>query len=487
MRLISLSIFLIFFLPLKYSFSNDIKFSGLQKLNLEDLDTITSTNLFKNKYSLDEVNTIVKELYSSELIENVNLDILEDYFLINISETKLIENIYINGNIQIKDEVIIKNLKSKKNYFINKKNVKEDIDLIKQLYLSSGYYNVSITSSLEKYSDNKINLIFEVFEGDPYQISKIYFVGNKFFSDRYLTNLISSRSLNFLNFLTPGSNFNPELFEFDINKILSKYKEKGFFNARITHKLEKINNTQFELSFYIEENDRLLLSKIVPENDFEDDTIFKDFYTKLNKKILDNNNFYDLSIIQKEIDIINQRLIDSNIYSYSYQASILEEDNVFLLSIYKNIEKQLLINQVNIQGNSITRDKVLRSKLYLEPGDYYLDYNKTKSSRRLSDLRYINSVNINESENNEAIDLDIVIDENKKTGNFLLAGSFSGDTGLGFALGLNDYNFLGSGNELNSSFNINTEQARFSINYKQYLINNHLFQITIQYLILKMT
>ena len=142
------------------------------------------------------------------------------------------------------------------------------------------------------------------------------------------------------------------------------------------------------------------------------------------------------------------------------------------MSIYKNIEKQLLINQVNIQGNSITRDKVLRSKLYLEPGDYYLGYNKTKSSRRLSDLRYINSVNINESENNEAIDLDIVIDENKKTGNFLLAGSFSGDTGLGFALGLNDYNFLGSGNELNSSFNINTEQARFSINYKQYLINN---------------
>ena len=62
------------------------------------------------------------------------------------------------------------------------------------------------------------------------------------------------------------------------------------------------------------------------------------------------------------------------------------------------------------------------------------------------------------------------IDENKKTGNFLLAGSFSGDTGLGFAIGLNDYNFLGSGNELNSSFNINTEQARFAIDYKEYLI-----------------
>ena len=82
MKLIKLSlllIYLLFFLPIKFSFSNEIKFSGLQKLNLDDLNTLVSINLFKNNYSLDEVNSIVKELYNSELIENVNLDILEDY------------------------------------------------------------------------------------------------------------------------------------------------------------------------------------------------------------------------------------------------------------------------------------------------------------------------------------------------------------------------------------------------------------------------
>ena len=79
----------------------------------------------------------------------------------------------------------------------------------------------------------------------------------------------------------------------------------------------------------------------------------------------------------------------------------------------------------------------------------------------MNNLRYINTVEIKENSENDLLNLDIIIDENKKTGNFLLAGSFSGDTGLGFALALNDYNFLGSGNELKSSFDINTEEAKF--------------------------
>ena len=75
-------------------------------------------------------------------------------------------------------------------------------------------------------------------------------------------------------------------------------------------------------------------------------------------------------------------------------------------------------------NNSITKDKVIRSKISLEPGDYYLSYNKDKSLRRLNNLRYINPVEIKENSENDLLNLDVIIDENNKTGNFLLAGSF---------------------------------------------------------------
>ena len=413
MKLINLFFFILFFIYTSHVNSKDINFSGLKKLSVEDLSAIVSIDLFKKDYSLEEINTIITDLFNSEIINDVKLNILEDEFLIVIQEAMLINNIYINGNIQIKDNDLITNLTSKSNNFINNNNIKKDINFIRQVYLSIGYNDVSVTSSYEKYSDNKVNLIFDIYEGNPYQISKINFIGNKYFSERYLINLISSRELGFLNFLTSGSNFNIEMFNFDQNKIISKYKEKGFFNINISHKLNQISKSKYELVYYIDENDRLSISKIIPDN--LDDINYLEFYSELNKKIIKNNSFYDQEIIEKEIDKLNQILIDQNIYSYSYQASILEEKGKYFLSISKYQEKQLLINQINIIGNSITQDKVLRSKLYLEPGNYFLDYNKTKSLRNLNNLKYINSVKINEhQDDNNKIDLDFVVEENQK-------------------------------------------------------------------------
>ena len=470
MKLINLFFFTLFFIYASIINSKDINFTGLKKLSVQDLNSLVTIDLFKKDYSLDEINTIITDLFNSEIIKDVNLNILEDKYLILIEEAMLINNIYINGNIQIKDNNLINNLISKPNNFINNNNIKKDINFIRQIYTSTGYNNVSVTSTYEKYSDNKVNLIFDIYEGDPNQITKINFIGNNYFSERYLINLISSRELGFLNFFTSGSNFNIEIFNYDQNKIISKYKEKGFFNTNISYKLNEISKSKFELVYYIDENDRLLISKILPDN--FDDLKYQEFYSELNKKIINNDSFYDQEIIEKEIDKLNQTLIDKNINSYSYQYSILEEDGEYFLSIFKNPEKQLLINQINIMGNTITHDKVLRSKLYLEPGNYFLDYNKTKSLQKLNRLRYINSVKINDFQDNNKIDLDVIVEENKKTGNLIFAGSFTGDVGFGLTLGLNDYNFIGSGNELNSSFTTNSELINFNINYKQYPINN---------------
>ena len=471
MKLISYIISIFFILFFNNIYSKEINFSGLKKLNFNDLQTLSNIELTKDDYTLDEVNSIIQDLYKSDLISDIDLEVLENSYSIKVKEAKRIENIYINGNIIFKDDDIITKLSSKTDFLFNKNDIKKDTNLIKEIYLSSGYYDISVSSSFEKYSDDKINLIFNIYEGSPYQISKIDFIGNKYFSDKFLTNLISSRSLSFINIFSSGSNFNSELFNFDKNKIVSKYKEKGFFNMNITHELIQLNNSRFKLIFYIEEKDRLFISKIISDFDDSPDEKYDIFFYNLKNEFKKNDFFYDQKIIDQELDKINQNLIDANITSYSYQAAILKEDNDFYLSIYKNKENQKIINKVNIEGNTITRDKVLRSKITLEPGDYLLSHNKTKSLRRLNRLRYINSVKINEVEEQGFTNLDVEINENKKTGNFLLAGSFSGDVGLGFAIGLNDYNFLGSGNELKSTFNINTEQAKFAIDYKQYLLN----------------
>ena len=89
--------------------------------------------------------------------------------------------------------------------------------------------------------------------------------------------------MSFINIFTSGSNFNSELFNFDKNKIISKYKEKGFFNMNVTHELFQLNNSRFKLIFYIEEKDRLFLSKIVSDFDDSPDEIYVNFFNNLEK------------------------------------------------------------------------------------------------------------------------------------------------------------------------------------------------------------
>jgi outer membrane protein insertion porin family len=171
------------------------------------------------------------------LIYDLSVNNKNDKIVITINESKIIKNIFFNGNRAFKDADFEKILKSKKNFLVNKDHISKDLELIRNLYLSKGFNNFYINANTESFSDTYVNLILEFNEGNQSQITKISFVGNTHFSDRYLNDVIKSRSLNFYNFLSSGSNFNRELFEFDLNIIKSKYNDNGFFNAVINYEL----------------------------------------------------------------------------------------------------------------------------------------------------------------------------------------------------------------------------------------------------------
>ena len=126
-------IFLIFFI---FFFNNihakEINFLGLKKLNSNDLQTLSNIDLTKDNYTLDEVNSIIQDLYKSDLISDINLEVLENSYSIYIKEAKRIENIYINGNVILKDDDIVSKLSSKPDFLFNKNDIIKDINLIKE-------------------------------------------------------------------------------------------------------------------------------------------------------------------------------------------------------------------------------------------------------------------------------------------------------------------------------------------------------------------
>ena len=474
--IIKIKIFLFFIVLIFISFfvyAKNLSITGFSKLSINDIQTQTSVDLNKNSYTDDDIDTLLKDLYKSDLIFDLDYstDIDNHYFI--IQENKLIENIYINGNLRIDDDLIINNISLKTNGFISKNRITNDIKTIKNIYLVKGFNNVNVDVSSEKFSSDRVNIIFNIRENKQSKIERIKFLGNITFSDRFLMSLINTKSKKFYNIFATGSNLNVENFNFDINKIKSFYKQKGFFNANVTYNITETASNKYTVSFFVQEGNRIKLDDILFDDlESEISNQINSIFDKFSKKISKNNFYYDQVIIDNFLNKINKILINNNIFN-SIFVSNLEQDNKINRLIFNKIKiNPSRINKVNIQGNNITKDKTIRSKLSFEPGDYFNTNSINITKNNLLKYKYINKVDISNEIKNGMSDITINIDENKRTGQFLAGGTFSGDNGAGVTIAVKDNNIFGSGNSFDTSLSANQENLLFRSSLIQYPLSS---------------
>ena len=448
-------------------FSNNLSISGLDRISKNDLNEMTSIDIHKTYLELDEINKLINDLYSSDLIYDLEYELINETHNIKIFENKVIEKIFINGNIRIKEDIFLDNLSSSKNFFLNKKNISIDIKKIKDTYSSIGYKDANVNVQIEYFSKDRVNLIFQINEGEISELIDIDFKGNTTFSDKFLSSLITSKSHNFYNIFSSGSNFEDSIFNFDKDKLLNFYRMKGFFDVDISYTLKEYFQSKYTLTFYVNEGNRYKIKDYHFENTEIIQSLPEYFEKNFQKELIKNDYYFDDKIIYDHLKNINEFLLDRRLIanSLNYKYDIYQNNEIDLL-FYKENFLPKYINKIEITGNTITKDNTIRNKLDFEPGDLLITNSLLFTKNKLSQLKYINSVDILETNLSEhKTDLEIKLNENKKTGTFLFGGSVSGDVGLGIGVSLKDYNLLGTGNEIDTTFNINSEQALFKLNF----------------------
>ena len=456
--------------PISSTFSNNIQFEGLSKLTIEDIQSLTSVDIYDNEITDVLLDKIIKDLYLSDLVYDVNFTIKDEVIFISIIENSLIEDIYINGNVRIKDTQIRDILNSKVNFYLNKNDLNEDISNIRILLNSLGYIDNSVSVKKEKYSDNRINLVFEISEGPRYKITNVKFFGNSTFSDKYLYSKINTKTLSSYNIFKSGSNFVRELFDFDLIALNTFYQQKGFFDVKIRYELKRKRTADFQLIYYVDEGSRYLVDEIIydyPSLDSLDKNVSK-LINKFDQKIYKNNNFFDYILVKDHIEEINKALKTKGLYEIEATHTFDQINKRNILKFYELKLEKKYITKIEIIGNSITKDKTLRSKIEVEPGDLYSDFRIQKDSEAIKNLKYIKNVKAETITKKDLVDLTFNVSENTKTGEFMIGGSYSADVGVGLALNLKDSNFRGSGDEVQFQFNGNTEKLLYSIYYNTY-------------------
>jgi outer membrane protein insertion porin family len=405
-------------------------------------------------------------LFDTEFFADVKISFNQNVLTITVVENPVVNFFYING---VKDndlDQINKIITLKENSLFSTSKLKKDIEATKEFLNASGYYQALISPEVIKIDNNQINLIINIDKKEISKIKNIYFIGNKFFSDSQLLDVIGSVEHSWWKFFSTSA-LSEQRIDYDKQLLKEYYKSKSFYDVQIESAFANIDkNNNFTLTFSINSGKKYkfgdydlkvsgLALKDADINEIKsisNKLLKNEFYSpkttnKLNKQITDlletkrYGNF--------EINVQDVKTVDENI-----NVIILLSDG-----------QKLFIDKINIQGNSITEEKVIRDSLIISEGDQLNSTKIKKSVDNVKSKQLFNKVDykIEDSAKKDFKNLNLFVKE-QPTGN-ISAGVGYGTNGGLFEGSINEKNFLGQGINLNFTGRFSTDAIRGDLSY----------------------
>jgi len=457
--LIFISIFLLF---CNISFSeivNKIKIEGNVRISSETINIFSQVSV-GDDLGLIEIDSILKKIYSTGFFEDVKINFQDNLLTIKVVENPIIQNITYDGiKAQKIKDVITKNLNLKDRYSFNETLLLEDKNQIINSLKSIGYYFADVQVFKKELEDNKVDITYKINLGNKAKIKKISFLGDKIFKDNKLKRLIISEEYKFWKVISGKKYLNSDIVELDTRLLRNYYLNNGFHNAKVNTSFAKlINDDAFELVFNIDAGNKFFFNDLnlnLPV-DFENqnfialDNIFKEI----------KNKPYSLILMEKIIEQIENITLNEEYRSIS--VSIDKEIIENKININFNIEKseEAYVERINIYGNNVTRESVIRNRFFIDEGDPYNEILKNKTLNEIRALNFFKSVNIDTEDgvNRGSKILNINVEE-KPTGEIAaLAGV--GTTGNTVGFSVRENNFLGKGIGLDSNLTLTKDSIK---------------------------
>jgi outer membrane protein insertion porin family len=450
----------------------NVSFAEIKKINIVGnarVNTATIESLVDKKTSnIDSIyiNNLTKKIYDTDFFADVRISFNQDVLTINVVENPIVNFFYING---IKDSDLDqanKIITLKENSIFSSSKLKKDIEATKEFLNASGYYQASIIPEVIKIDNNQINLIINIDKKEISKIKNIYFIGTKFFSSSQLLDVISSSEDGWWKFFS-SSALSEQKIEYDKQLLKTFYKNKGFFDVQIESAFASADkNNNFSLTFSINSGKKYKFG------DFDLKTIealYKDQDINeikiISRKLL-NNQIYSPEILNKLNKHITSYLEEKKYNNFEINIQELKK-NEDIINITLNLTEgqKFLINKINIQGNSITEEKVIRDNMIVTEGDYLNSTKVKKSVDNIKAKQLFSKVDykIEDSEKKNFKDFNLFLKE-QATGS-ISAGVGYGTNGGLFEASVNERNFLGQGINLNFTGRLSTEAIRGEFSY----------------------
>ncbi|MBI3434968.1 MAG: outer membrane protein assembly factor BamA, partial [Proteobacteria bacterium] len=393
-----------------------------------------------------KIDAAYKALYGTGLFEKVEIIPSGARVVVRVIENPVINRVAFEGNRRLKDEQILLEVQSKARGTFSRPLVQADVSRIIEIYHRSGRYNIRVEPKIIQQPNNRVDLIFEINEGDKTTVRKIVFVGNRSYSDQRLRNEVKSRQANILSFLQSNNVYDPDRVEGDRGLLRRFYLKNGFADVRIVSAVGEFvpDISGFIITFTIDEGPRYRFGKV----EIQSRIAGVDAAVLRNRVFAYAGGIYNAEAIEKTVEDLT---IEISRRGYPFAAVRPRGDRDFetkLVSVVFVIEDgpRVYVERINVRGNTRTRDYVIRREFDFAEGDAFNRALVDRGERRLKNLNYFKNVKITNEPGSAPDRVVINVDvEEQSTGEFAISGGYSTSDGFVGEVSVGERNLLGRG------------------------------------------
>jgi outer membrane protein insertion porin family len=441
-----------------------IKIEGNQRVEEE---TVLSYLQFSrgDEFDPEKIDESIKVLFQTGLFSDVQMFQRGNTLVIRLEENPLINKVNFEGNSELDDAALAKEVEVRERMIYTKARVQSDTQRVLALYQKSGFYNVRVAPKLIRLPENRVNLVFEVTEGSETTVKTISFEGNEAFSDGGLRDVIGTAEHSWWNFFQKNDTYDPDRLEYDKELLRRHYLRHGYadFNVISADAQLSPNGDYFEIVFVVEEGPRYKIADVavnIGDTNLDPERL---------KAVIKTGVGDDYNAVKVDKTVENLALEASRQGFVFAKVEPKVDRNVGQgsLNISYNIEegRRAYVEQIIIEGNTRTLDEVIRRELLIYEGDAFNRTLIERARRRLTALDFFEKIDFQEEEGSapDKINLIVVVTE-KSTGKISFSIGYSSVEQVVGSIELSERNLLGRGQyvKLNTTMSFKRQQVDFS-------------------------
>ncbi len=459
-----ITIFFLIFSNLSAEVIKKLDVKGNDRISAETIKVYGEINVGED-YSAFDLNKILKNLYNTNFFEDIKISLNDNILNIVVKEYAVINYVDFQGEKANKvKEAIIERLQLKPKESFIESRISEDINLIKKIYAGIGYNFASVDAKIEKFDNNRVNLIYILDKGEKTFINKINFIGDKKIKNKRLRDIIVSEEKKFWKFLSKNTFLNNNNIDLDKRLLLNYYKSLGYYDVQILSsnaEVSKFNLTN--LTYTINAGTRYRINKISTNvSNVLDTNLFSPLKNVFTKAV---GKYYSPFTVKKLLDEVDLLIANNDLQFIEHSVNeVIEGENIEIkINIFEGPKK--LVERINILGNTVTDESVIRSEFLLDEGDPFSNLKLKQSIARLKARNIFgeikNTTTDGSSINQKIIEVQV---EEKPTGE-ISAGAGIGTSGGSFAFNVTENNWLGRGVSIATTLEASKESFTGSLSY----------------------